>query len=244
MNDADSRGEFAPAKVNLFLHVVGRRADGYHVLDSLVVFAGIGDVVEAEPAAELSLAISGPFGAALFPDPSNLVLRAAGALIEAASIRTGARLRLTKNLPVASGIGGGSTDAAATLRLLARMWAVSPEAIDFPALALALGADVPVCLAGRPARMGGIGERIGAAPRLPPFGLLLVNPGLAVTTADVFHARQAPFSAPAALPAAWSSADRMADDLATLRNDLDQPAIALYPVIAEVLAAIAGLPGC
>lgn len=244
LTEADSRAEFAPAKVNLFLHVTGRRADGYHTLDSLAVFACIGDFVQAEPAAALSLTIAGPFAEALSPGSSNLVLGAAQALGRAASIRAGAAIRLVKNLPVASGIGGGSADAAATLRLLARMWEVSPVAIDLPAVALKLGADVPVCLAGCAARMGGIGERIEPAPRLPPFGLLLVNPGRAVATADVFRARRAPFSAPAVLPQAWPSAECMAAEIAGLRNDLDQPAIALCPIIAEVLAAIAGLPGC
>ena len=132
--------EHAPAKINLALHVTGRRADGYHLLDSLVVFAGVGDLVEAEPADDLSLSIGGPFGADLGAGPDNLVLRAAALL---ARNGDGAALRLTKRLPVASGIGGGSADAAATLRLLGRMWNAPPVS---PEAALALGADVPVCL--------------------------------------------------------------------------------------------------
>jgi 4-diphosphocytidyl-2-C-methyl-D-erythritol kinase len=229
--------EFAPAKVNLFLHVLGRREDGYHLLDSLAVFAGVGDRLTAEPAASLSLAITGPFGAGLSAGADNLVLRAARALGPA-----GARLVLDKHLPVASGIGGGSADAAATLRLLARL-----RGLDVPmeALALSLGADVPVCLARRPARMGGIGEALAPAPALPECGLLLVNPGVAVATADVFRARTGRFSAPAVLPAFWPNAEAMAADLrAATVNDLQAPALALCPPIGAVLAAIEAAGDC
>jgi 4-diphosphocytidyl-2-C-methyl-D-erythritol kinase len=229
----------APAKVNLCLHVTGRRADGYHLLDSLVVFAGVGDEVSAAPADGLSLALEGPEAGALAAEPDNLVLRAARAL--AAGRDLGAALRLTKRLPVASGIGGGSSDAAAALRVLSRLWGVEA---DLPALALALGADVPVCLAREPAVMRGIGEALTPAPRLPRFGLLLANPRLAVETRAVFAARGAGFSAPIAYPEAWSDAAAMARDLAAWRNDLEAPAMALCPAIAEVRAAIAAQPGC
>ncbi len=189
--------ELAPAKVNLFLHVLGQRADGFHVLDSLAVFAGAADRLRVTPAATLSLELAGAFGAALAAEPDNLVLRAACALAAAGGIAPTGRLRLEKALPVASGIGGGSADAAAALRLLSRWWGLAAGAADLAATASGLGADVPVCLAGRPARMGGVGEVLGPAPRLPRCGLVLVNPGVPVATAAVFRARTGAFSAPA-----------------------------------------------
>jgi len=236
--------ETAPAKVNLFLHVLGRRPDGYHLLDSLAVFPAVGDTLRAAPAEALSLALEGPFGGALRAVPDNLVLRAARGLAELAGVRGGARLTLVKTLPVASGIGGGSADAAAALRLLGRLWGVAPAAEALRALALRLGADVPVCLTGRPARMGGVGDMLSPAPDLPACGLVLVNPGVAVSTPDVFRARSGRFSAPAALPSGWLDAVAMARDLAALGNDLEPPAVTLCPVIGTVLAALRAAPGC
>ena len=227
---------FAPAKVNLFLHVTGKRADGYHLLDSLVVFPAVGDEVSATPSGKLSLDVLGPFGVALQAEPDNLLLRAARLLRPGA----GAALRLVKNLPVASGIGGGSADAAAALRVLSAIWGIEA---NLPGLALALGADVPVCLACRPARMGGIGEVLSPAPHLPQFGLVLANPGVAVATPAVFRARQGEFTPVAALPEGWPDARSMAADLSRSRNDLQAAAIGLQPVIGEALEALAGLPG-
>jgi len=155
----------ARAKINLFLHVTGRRSDGYHLLDSLAVFADVHDAIEAQPSDTLSLTIDGPFGQALAAESDNLVLRAARALAEAAGTRPAAALRLTKNLPVASGIGGGSADAAATLRALSALWNIAIP----PALPESLGADVPVCMASRACRMQGIGEILAPAPALPPW---------------------------------------------------------------------------
>jgi len=238
--DFASTGERAPAKVNLFLHVTGRRADGYHLLDSLAVFADVHDRVEARHADTLSLTIDGPFGQALTAEPDNLVLRAARALAEATGARPAAALRLTKHLPVASGIGGGSADAAATLRALARLWG-----IEIPAtLAASLGADVPVCMASRACRMQGIGEILLPAPALPPCGLVLVNPGVAVSTQAVFRARAGGFSPRANLPDAWPNLTDMAADLACLDNDLQAPAESLCPAITEVLAALRAQPLC
>ncbi|WP_027283664.1 4-(cytidine 5'-diphospho)-2-C-methyl-D-erythritol kinase [Rubritepida flocculans] len=237
--------EAAPAKVNLFLHVTGRRADGYHLLDSLAVFGPACDALAAEPAPALTLALDGPQGAALAGEPDNLVLRAARALAARAGVAGGAALRLTKRLPVASGIGGGSADAAAALRLLNRLWGAGLDEAALMALAAPLGADIPVCVPSRPARMQGVGERLLPAPRLPPCGLLLVNPGLPLATPAVFRARAASgagFSPEAALPAAWASAEAMAADLARLGNDLEAPALALCPPIGEVLAALRALP--
>ncbi len=232
---------FAPAKINLHLHVTGRRADGYHLLDSLVVFADVGDTVKAVAGEGLRLAIDGPFAAGLTAGPDNLVLRAARRLAEAMGVAPNAALTLTKRLPVASGIGGGSADAAAALRVLARLWGVGalPDGI-----AAGLGADVPVCLAGRPALMQGVGETLVATPALPPFGLLLVNPGVAVSTQAVFARREPGCTPGCTLPAGWASATALADWLRGLRNDLAVPARTLCPAIGRVLALIEGLPGC
>jgi 4-diphosphocytidyl-2-C-methyl-D-erythritol kinase len=207
------------------------------LLDSLVVFAGAADILRAEVAENVTLSIIGPFAAALPVEPDNLVLRAARTLQDGA----GARLTLEKNLPVASGIGGGSADAAASLRLLARLWGVAPAPAD---RVIALGADVPVCIASRPCRMQGIGEILSPAPVLPPFGIALVNPGVAVRTAAIFAARTGGFSPPASLPAMWPDAATMAAGLAALHNDLERPAIALCPAIADALAALRSTPGC
>lgn len=232
-----SFSRFAPAKVNLYLHVTGKRADGYHLLDSLAVFPAAGDVVEASKADALSLEISGPFGAVLRGEEDNLLLRAARLLAPG----RGAALKLEKNLPVASGIGGGSADAAAALQALCALWGI--EGADLPALALQLGADVPVCLASTPARMQGIGEILAPAPLLPEFGMVLVNPGVAVPTPAVFKARQGGFSPAPALPAAWADADAMVADLRNCTNDLQEAAIGIAPVIGEVLDTLAALPG-
>ncbi len=230
----------APAKVNLFLHVTGRRADGYHLLDSLAVFPAIGDQVTAAPAAEFTLTVSGPFAAALSGEGDNLVLRAARALAEAAGVPPHAALHLEKHLPVASGIGGGSADAAAALRELARLWGITP---DLPAIAARLGADVPVCIASTPARMGGIGEILTPAPALPNAGIVLVNPGVAVATPAVFRARAPGFSPAANLPTKWASTAAMAADLRRLNNDLQDAALKLCPPIGQVLAALDQLSG-
>ncbi|HEY4254614.1 MAG TPA: 4-(cytidine 5'-diphospho)-2-C-methyl-D-erythritol kinase [Roseomonas sp.] len=235
--------EAAPAKLNLFLQVAGRRADGYHLLDSLVVFADIGDALEALPADALGLALDGPEAGALVAEPDNLVLRAARALADAAGLAPRAALRLTKHLPVASGIGGGSADAAAALRALARLWGLRLPMDRMRAIGLALGADVPVCLASAPCRMQGVGEVLAAAPALPGFGLVLANPRIGVATPAVFRALAGRCSGPAALPDGWADAQAMAADLAGLANDLEAPAIAICPGIAEVLAALRALPG-
>ena len=238
--------EPAPAKVNLFLHVTGRRSDGYHLLDSLAVFGPAADSLEAAPAPALTLSVDGPFGAALAGEPDNLVLRAARALAETAGSPAprGAALRLNKRLPVASGIGGGSADAAAALRLLDRIWGLGSGVDRLSSLAADLGADVPVCVLSRPARMGGVGGDLSPAPVLPECGLLLANPGSALATPAVFRARTGAFSAPAVLPGRWADAAAMARDLRELRNDLEAPAAVLCPPVGEVLAALRSLPGC
>jgi 4-diphosphocytidyl-2-C-methyl-D-erythritol kinase len=234
--------EPARAKVNLFLHVLGRRADGYHLLDSLVVFPDAADELRAETADCLTLEIRGPFAPALEGD--NLVLRAARALLAAGGASHGARLTLEKNLPVASGLGGGSADAAAALRLLNRVWNLGLPAAELAGIALGLGADVPVCLVGKAARMGGIGEILGVAPVLRACGMVLVNPGVPVSTAEVFRARDSAYSEPATLPPRWADAASMAADLARLRNDLEGPALRICPAVGEALAWLQAREGC
>jgi 4-diphosphocytidyl-2-C-methyl-D-erythritol kinase len=234
----------APAKVNLFLEVVGRRADGYHLLNSLVAFADVADVVRVRPAAALSLAIDGPFGAGLAAEADNLVLAAARRLADACGVHAGAAIALTKNIPVAAGLGGGSADAAAALVALAALWAVSLPAPRRDAIAVSLGADVPVCLFGGPALVSGIGETIAAAPALPDLGVVLVNPRIPVPTAAVFRARAETFSP--ARDFAWGGGDAagFAAALAGRTNDLAVAAVSVAPVIAHVLDAIAATDGC
>lgn len=237
-----AESESAPAKVNLYLHVLRRRQDGYHDLDSLVVFApAAADRLHFTPAPWLRLELAGPFGKALAGEPDNLVLRAARAAAEAAGRPAAVAIRLEKNLPPASGIGGGSADAAATLRVLGRWWGLSAATLH--AIAARIGADVPVCLAGTPARLQGTGTELAPAPALPPFGLLLVNPGIAVPTGAVFRSLGPPRGRPAPLPAAWTDAGAMAGDLARCTNDLEAPALRIAPVIGEVLSALRRLPG-
>lgn len=225
---------FAPAKVNLTLHVTGQRGDGYHLLDSLVVFAGVGDGVSVGPGVGLTLNIEGPESDGLDAGDDNLVLRAARAFKSDRSVA----LTLQKNLPVASGIGGGSADAAATLKALARYWNTSlPEADQV----LALGADVPVCLFGKTARIQGIGERIALIPQLPEnLGLLLVNPRVGLATRLVFARLSCKENAPMpeVIPRFSGAAD-LADWLKRQRNDLQPPAIQEMPVIGDILGAIA-----
>ncbi len=250
MTDAAPAGgvtRHAAAKLNLYLRVVDRRRDGYHVLDSLVAFADVGDVVHAAPAERITLTIDGPFAAALVrtgPPGDNLVLRAARALASLTGSDAGARLTLTKNLPIASGIGGGSADAAATLEALIALWGVQPDAKQLDALALALGADVPVCRAGRPCRMQGIGEQLTRLDHLPGAALVLVNPGAPLATKAVFGARTAAFSA----PLDGMSPPRDVAALAALvragGNDLEAPARALLPAVGAALEALRASRGC
>lgn len=221
--------EDAPAKVNLALHVRRRRADGYHDLETIFVFTALGDSLTATPAPALTLEIEGPFGAALAGD-DNLVLRAARALQQASGTHDGAALRLSKRIPVAAGLGGGSADAAAALRLLNRLWGTGLTIDALALLGAGLGADVPACVFGGVTFGTGRGEAL--APLDPAaFGgtpILLVNPRVAVPTGPVF--------------AAWDGVDRgmldPAAPLAQLRNDLEPPALAIAPAIGAVLAAL------
>lgn len=225
---------FAPAKVNLALHVTGRRDDGYHLLDSLVVFAGVGDWLSFTAADGLSLRVQGPRADGVPEDARNLVWQAAKWLGDG----RGAAITLEKNLPHAGGIGGGSADAACALRGLSELWGV-----EVPAGAEALGADLPVCLQGRPARMRGIGEVLEPVPPLPPLWLVLVNAGEEVPTGPVFRALQT--SENTGLPAPrWEGGESFIQWLNATRNDLQGAAMAVSPVIGDVLERIGRTPGC
>ena len=230
----------APAKINLSLHVTRKRPDGYHDLQSLVAFADIGDVLTLECAPALSLAIDGPFAQGLEGEADNLVLRAARAIAQRRPTIEGARIRLTKNLPVASGIGGGSADAAAALRGLPALYGERLPEEDLLAVAATLGSDIPVCVASQTAWMEGRGEIVTPLPPLPPAHIVLVNPGLSVATADVF--RRLTIRADettVSRPAAFASLDALVVYLKTTRNDLEAPALAVAPPIGSVLDALA-----
>lgn len=228
---------FAPAKVNLALHVTGRRADGYHLLDSFVVFAAVGDRLRAEPAEHLTLEVTGPRAAGVPMDGTNLVLRAAAAL----GADRGARIVLDKHLPAAAGIGGGSSDAATALRVLAALWELPLPGDD---AVLALGADVPVCLAGHAARMRGIGERLDRLPDLPPAWLVLVNPGVSVPTGPVFDGLASRDNPPMPELRPWPDATALAEWLREARNDLEPPARMVAPAIGDVIDRLAATDGC
>jgi len=239
----------APAKLNLYLHVVGRRPDGYHLLDSLVAFATVGDDLTFSLASGLSLAIDGPFARGLDTGVDNLVLKAAHTFAAQAGRTVGAAIHLIKRLPVASGIGGGSADAAATLHGLNRLWNLGLPESALAEIGLGLGADVPVCLAGVPSFFGGIGDEIAAAAPLPRAHVVLVNPGAPLATAAVFRARTQAAAGPhLSQPARWTEAVpdtlSLTGLLAKRSNDLTAAAIGLLPAIADVLAALEEQPPC
>jgi 4-diphosphocytidyl-2-C-methyl-D-erythritol kinase len=237
----------APAKVNLTLRIVGRRADGYHDIESLVAFAPFGDRLSLRIGAKLDIAVSGPTAGQAGAAADNLVLRAARALAESIDgIKLG-RFGLTKRLPAGAGLGGGSSDAAAALRLIAQ---ANDLPLDDPRIgkaARATGADVPVCVDPRPRVMRGIGDILSAPLVLPKLGIVLVHPGVAVPTKDVFKALGLAPGVRHAAPLAAAVPDEREALLAWLvteRNDLEAAAIGIAPVIAEVLGAIATSPGC
>ncbi|WP_413204350.1 4-(cytidine 5'-diphospho)-2-C-methyl-D-erythritol kinase [Rhodospirillum sp. A1_3_36] len=236
--------EAAPAKVNLTLHVTGKRPDGYHELESLVVFSGVHDTLIAEPAEDFSLSITGPNAQGLEGEGDNIISRAAHRLADLTGKRVCARLILIKRLPVAAGIGGGSADAAATLRALNRLWGLDRALGAYMELARGLGADVPVCLRGEAVTMAGIGEILTPAPVLPPTWLLLVNPMKPVSTPAVFKARRAGFSAANPLVEEPEDGGAFAAALALRTNDLADPARLVEPEISDVLTAIEDAPGC
>ncbi|KJE35653.1 4-diphosphocytidyl-2C-methyl-D-erythritol kinase [Thalassospira sp. HJ] len=241
----------APAKVNLFLHVTGKRDDGYHLLESLVCFTATGDVLTGELRDDdkITLSITGPMAGnlALESTDDNLVMRAARMLQETGTAKQGADLVLDKRLPVASGIGGGSADAAAAIRLLSEMWKLELDDATLSRIALSLGADVPVCLHGKTCVMSGIGEEITELPDLPPVPMVLINPGKAVSTPEIFKARADEGFSPTG---AWDtnqtfqSGAALADALSECGNDLTLPATGILPEICDVLNALAREEGC
>jgi len=238
----------APAKVNLTLRVIARRADGYHELESLVVFADRGDRLTFAPGGALSLAVSGVTAAQAGEGADNLVLKAARALAERRPGLTLGAFHLEKNLPVAAGLGGGSSDAAAALRLIAQANGLPHDDAQLYEAARVTGADVPVCVDPRPRIMRGVGEKLSAPLSLPPLPAVLVNPGVAVATKLVFAGLKLSDKPAAALDVAamakLASRDELLRILQTQPNDLEAPAIAIAPVIADVLSALRPLAGC
>lgn len=230
----------APAKINLALHVTGRRADGYHLLESLIVFTRFGDRLAIAPAVADRFSVIGPYGAGLPEDDGNLVLRARNLLRNASKAAAPpVSITLEKNLPAASGVGGGSSDAAATLKALCRLSGVDPRDQTVRAVAAALGADVPMCLAARPLVARGIGHDIVTQPSFPALPLVLVNPGVSVATPAVF-ARLASRNNPPLPPMPrFADAAAVVGWLAATRNDLEEPARALAPEIGAAQAALA-----
>ena len=224
--------ETAYAKINLALHVRGREPDGYHRIETLFAFCEDGDRLTVSEGQGISLRVTGPFAGSLEEEGDNLVLRAARALAEGREVERGASLTLDKRLPVASGIGGGSADAAATLRLLDHWWGLGASEEELIDIAASLGADVPACVPSRTARGEGRGDSLSAVS-LDIIGtpVLLVNPGVAVSTADVFRT--------------WDGVDRgpLGDTFVDSRNDLEPPALTIAPVIDAVLARLTAAPG-
>lgn len=236
--------ESARAKINLTLRVLGRRADGYHDLESLVVFADLADTLTLEPGAVTSLDVTGPYAAASGRIDDNLVLKAQRALADSIGGVGGGRFLLDKRLPVAAGIGGGSADAAAALRLLARANGISFDDARLMLAGLRVGADVPACMASRACIMTGVGERLSPPLALPPLDAVLVNPGVPLATRDVFAAYKGTPRAHALAPQAVPrDLGALIEFLKGHGNDLTDAAIACAPVVAEVLAALRHQPG-
>jgi 4-diphosphocytidyl-2-C-methyl-D-erythritol kinase len=240
--------EKAPAKINLTLRVLGRRADGYHEISSLVVFADVADRLTLTPGSDLALAVTGPRAVSAGANADNLVMKAARALAARLPAMITGAFELEKNLPAAAGIGGGSADAAAALRLLAQANNLGGDDPRLHDAARATGADVPVCLDPRPRLMGGIGEKLSPPLKLPPLFAVLVNPGVAVPTKDVFahwtNNSGAPLPADLAVIEEIKSEAELIEFLAREANDLEPPAVRLAPVIAEAIAALRALDGC
>jgi 4-diphosphocytidyl-2-C-methyl-D-erythritol kinase len=237
----------APAKINLALHVTRRREDGYHDLESLVVFAALADEIEAVPDKVDSLTIVGPFAPGLGSGETNLVSRAIAAFRARwpDAVPTGLALRLTKNLPVAAGIGGGSADAAAALRLMRSLSTRAIPVSELSDLAARLGADVPACLVSAPLLARGVGELLEVLPEFPALHIVLVNPLVPLATADVFRRLRAHDNYPLpALPSPLTRPVQLGIWLAETRNDLQPPAVKLVPVIGEIVDHLAAAQGC
>jgi len=235
--------ELAPAKLNLYLHVTGKRPDGYHLLDSLVVFADIADKLEVTPADKIALSIVGPY-ADRIDAKDNSVLKAADVLRTHFKIKTGAALTLHKNLPVGAGLGGGSADAAAALKLLARFWKVKPAVQELHKLGLPLGADVPVCLHSTASYVSGIGEVVEPSPVVTGLYAVLVNTGEPLLTAAVFAQHGEAFSSAMRHPHSFDSPEACVQFLQKSKNDLQNTAVKLMPGIKEALGALGETKEC
>jgi 4-diphosphocytidyl-2-C-methyl-D-erythritol kinase len=238
----------APAKINLYLHVGPIRKDGLHELASLFVFAEHGDFIRIQPAKDISLRVTGPFAGALdgLAPEKNLVFRAATLLARHFGVSAGAAITLEKNLPVASGIGGGSADAAEALRALIALWKIDISASALSSLAFSLGADVPACLARAPVNVSGAGEIIRCGPVLPPLWICLANPRVEMPTGPIFRAFDAKFSAPdtpICTPFHAPNYAMLENAMRSTRNDLEPFAIEMAPVIGEVIKQLAAAPG-
>jgi len=242
--------ELAPAKLNLFLHIIAKRLDDYHEIQSLAVFPNLQDRVEVSLGKRLTLKIVGPFADQLKSESAtadNLVIRAARALQESLGETPGAKITLHKNLPIASGIGGGSADAAATLKALMGLWGMTPDLTTVKKIARSLGADVPVCLSSRPSLMGGIGTRIELPPPLPQLAFVLVNSGSQVSTEEVYRRlnwKQAVRKGPVTVPYEFEETADLINFLKKCRNDLQGPALDIAPEIGKVLSVLSSQRGC
>lgn len=235
----------APAKVNLYLHITGRREDGYHFLDSLFFFTQFGDEINITPDASLKLSVDGPFSSSLSDTTTenNLIFRAATLLKKQYNINDGAHIHLTKRIPVAAGLGGGSSDAAAVLKGLNKLWGLQLSIEKLAEIGLTLGADIPACLYRKTALISGVGEQV--KPINLPFqsmAILLVNPNLPLSTHAVFkqyHQDNFSFSSPVN-----TDLLKIPSDCTTLHNDLEPPAISLLPVINELIRFLKEQDGC
>lgn len=242
---------FAPAKVNLHLHITGRLDNGYHTLDSLIAFADAGDSIDIEPAQDFEFRVRGPYEK-LFnakeldasPDSSNIAVQAAWTLARAAQKNLNVRITLTKNLPLASGLGGGSADAAAVIWGLCEWWNIPKGAHYLPGLMVKLGADVPVCFSCKPARVRGIGDILDPAPMIGETAIVLVNPGKHCSTAEVFAHYSGKYKEPMSMPASLENFSDLVAFLKTRENDLQAPALEIAPEIAAALKSLESQKGC
>ncbi|GJL86003.1 MAG: 4-diphosphocytidyl-2-C-methyl-D-erythritol kinase [Micavibrio sp.] len=243
---------FAPAKINLYLHVTGRLDNGYHTLDSMVGFADIGDEIRIEPATlDFAFNVQGPYANAFSPkeidaspNSSNLAVQAAWAISRAAQKIPDVKITLTKNLPLASGLGGGSADAAAIIWGLLEWWGVSRQSSYLPSLLATLGADVPACLNCEASRLRGIGDIIDPVPPMPEIPIVLVNPGKSCPTGQVFSRYNGQFREPEKLPETLGTLEELTDFIGPKNNDLYGPACKVVPEIENVLRAIDAQAGC
>lgn len=237
---------FAPAKLNLYLHITGKRSDGYHLLDSLVAFCGVGDEVKIEPAQDFQFITEGPMSLALLEEPveGNLAFRAAKLMAETFDRPLDFKMTLVKNLPIASGIGGGSADAAAALRVVAKHWGVAQDDARLFDLAKKLGQDVACCVKNETCYFVGIGDTLETGPELPHTDIVLVNPNKALSTAASFKARQGEFTPKAQFETAPADVNELVAMLQYRKNDLTDGSCGILPDVNRVLSALENTQDC